>query len=734
MKTTILSLILSALTASLSFGQMPEYKGTYRDLAESKTGLPLYPLLVADSIHSYDVLAYTFNLSLASNLLSGGVNIRFSAVDNNITEIDLHFVGMTVDSVRQSGAPATYSRAGGVLTVDLSSPLPTGDSTAIDVYYHGTPQYGFYFTTNPYGQPIWYSFTEPSDARYWFPCWDEPWDKAFSDMTVSAPNTMKVSGNGYLAGSSDGPGPGRKTWHWIEIYPITTYLISLAACDYAVLQDSVFVGGSYLPLIDYVYHGDSSDAEYDFANTGAMVSFFSETFGTYPFMGEKYSMSATRIFSGWGAMEHQTNTTFGDALINGGRSYEWIVAHELAHMWFGDKTTCLDWRNIWLNESFATYLDALFTEDFYGQSSFQNRMVGFRNQYFNEDSYMRYPIYDPPPGYLFGAAEYEKGAWVLHMLRHVMGDTPFFDGMYAYSDSFAYGNASTDDFQGTMEIYYGNALDWFFSKWIYDQGHPVYRFGWDTQAYNGQTNVLFQIRQDQTNAPVFTMPVDIRFQGSGFDTTVVFWNTQQNQHFSMFFPSAPSSVTFDPGDWVLKTLSSISYTPMPDIVLDTADIFDTLQVGSRDTMYHSLGNAGKINLNYTIASDTNWIRVSPLSGSVTPGQTTNLMLIVFAPVDGDTDLVMTVSSNDPDEPVLMVPFHISVPGASILPGDANNSGEVNGVDVTYLVNYLKGYGPPPVPFLAGDTNGNCDVNGVDVTYLVNYLKGYGAPPFAGDCR
>jgi len=734
MRLTVAFSTIAILAYSVAYSQMPEYKGSYRELAASKTGRPYYELSTRDSTHSFDALAYTFNLTLSNNLLSGGVSLRFRAVDDNISQIDLHFIGMTVDSVRQGGAPISYSRTGGMLYLDLLAPLAAGDSATVDVYYHGTPQSGFYFATNSYSQPVWYSFTEPSDSRYWFPCWDEPWDKAYSEITVTAPNSMKVTGNGYLAGYWDGPGPGNRTWHWIENFPISTYLISIAACDFAVLRDSVFVGGTYLPLTNYVYHGDSAEAAYDFANTGAMISFYSERFGTYPFMGEKYSMSATRIFNGWGAMEHQTNTTFGDALITGYRYYEWIVAHELGHQWFGDKITCLDWRNIWLNESFATYLDGLFSEHFYGQSAFHDRMTGFRNQYFNEDGYARYPIYDPPPDYLFGAAEYEKGAWVLHMLRHVMADSAFFDGMHAYSDSFAYGNASTDDFQSAMEAYYGDPLGWFFGTWIYDQGYPVYRFGWDTQAYNGQTNVLFQIRQDQSNAPVFTMPVDIRFQGSGFDTTVVFWNSLQNQHYSMFFPSAPSSLTFDPGDWILKVLSPIAYTPMPDIVLDLSPIYDTLDVGSQDTVYRSLGNAGKINLDYSISSDTNWVKVSPATGSVTPGQTATLTLIIKAPLPGEMTVLADVSSNDPDEPVVTIPCFINVSGSPFIPGDANNSGDVNGVDVTYLVNYLKGFGPPPDPMLLGDANGNCDVNGVDVVYLVNYLKGFGPPPFAGDCR
>jgi hypothetical protein len=734
MKIVFVSLFLALMSPLLALSQMPVYKGSYRELAESKKYPVTGNLATSDSLHSFDVLAYTFNLGVSNNFITGNVNIRFKAVINNLAQIDLHLVGMTVDSVRQTGLPVAFSRPTGLLRLNLISPLPTGDTTMVTIFYHGAPSSGFYFSSNRYGQPMWYTSTEPSDARYWFPCWDEPWDKAYSDMTVSGPIAMKFTGNGRLIDSWDGPGPGIRSWHWVEGYPVSTYLISLAACDYAVLRDSVLVGGSYLPLTNYVYHADSSDAVFDFGNVDAMISFYSEKFGNYPFMGEKYSMSQSRIFNGYGAMENQTNTTYGDGLIDGNRGYEWIVAHELAHMWFGDKTTCLDWRNIWLNESFATYLDALFTEHFYGASSFRSRMADNQSQYFNEDSYARYPIYNPPSSYLFGSAEYEKGAWVLHMLRRIMGDEPFFTGMAAYSNTFPYGNASTADFQGIMESFYVNSLEWFFNEWIYDQGFPVYSLGWATQPYEGRINVLLEIRQDQINAPRFEMPIDIRFQGIGYDTTVVFWNNQIDQYYSISFPIAPSNVIFDPDSWILKTQSIMAYHAKPDIRLTQTPINRTLLLGDIDTVYLPLGNAGNAQLNYSLSFDPHWLAITPVTGFVGPGLIDTLDIVVIGHLLGDTTTFLSVSTNDPNRPLITIPVNLTVTGSAIIPGDANNSGTVNGIDVIYLVNYLKGLGPAPSPLLLGDSNGSCDVNGIDVTYLVNYLKGIGNAPFAGNCR
>jgi aminopeptidase N len=727
-------LFLMILTAN-SYAQMPEYKGSYHDLAISKKATMIYQFATADSIHTFDVLAYNFNLTVSNELLSGNVNIRFRAVDNNMSQIELHFIDMTVDSILQANNPIPFSRAGGMLHVNLMAPLISADSTNIQVFYHGTPTSGFYFSTNSYGQAMWYTSTEPSDARYWFPCWDEPWDKAFCDMVVSGPNSMKFTGNGRLAGSWDGPGIGQKTWHWVESYPISTYLISLAACDYAVLQDSVLVAGSYLPLIDYVYHADSAHAVYDFGNVGAMISFYSQMFGDYPFLGEKYSMSESRIFTGYGAMENQTNTTFGDGLITGGRPYEWIVAHELGHMWFGDKTTCLDWRNIWLNEGFATYLDALFTEHFYGQNSFLNRMSGFRSQYYGEDSYRRYPVYDPPPDYIFGEAEYEKGAWVLNMLRHIMGDSSFFAAMRTYSNTFAYGNASTADFQNIMENQYGSSLDWYFGEWIYDQGYPIYNLGWAVQPYNGSYNVILQLVQSQYNAPVFNMPIDFQFQGIDNDTTITLWNNQVDQYFSIFLPSIPGNIIFDPGGWILRNYpSTLSVIPRPYIDVATNEITDNLILGDVDTLLLPIGNAGNGIMNYFAVGDDHWMNIFPEFGPIGPGQIDTLKIAVFGFLAADTTINIRIVSDDPDHPTLFKPVHLIVTGTSILPGDANNSGQVNGIDVVYLVNYFKGLGPSPTPFLQGDCNGDCSVNGLDVTYLVNYLKGLGSAPFAGSCR
>jgi aminopeptidase N len=287
-------------------------------------------------------------------------------------------------------------------------------------------------------------------------------------------------------------------------------------------------------------------------NTPDMVEYYSQRITPYGFPDEKYAVVQSSVFNGWGAMENQTNTTYGDNLITGNRAYEWIDAHELAHMWFGDLVTCGDWRNIWLNESFATYFDALYTEYKYGYSSFQQRREDFFTFYSNEDQQIRYAIYDPPPGYIFGAVEYEKGALVLHMLRRLLGDQNFFAALIDYVNDYRYGNATTEEFKAHLETYYGD-LDWFFAEWVYQAGHPEYRWTWWAVAQGQNYALNITIHQVQSNAPVFTMPITFKAHlANGTDTAFVLWNSAQSQGYTVLLRQRPTSVSFDPENDLLK--------------------------------------------------------------------------------------------------------------------------------------------------------------------------------------
>jgi aminopeptidase N len=278
---------------------------------------------------------------------------------------------------------------------------------------------------------------------------------------------------------------------------------------------------------NYVWPEDSADAVNSFQNTVDMMDFFSDSarYGRYPF--EKYGHVEAYPFP-WGGMENQTMTMVHQSWVVYGSDNG--IAHELSHMWWGDMVTCLDWRNIWLNEGFATYSDEQYTYHQRGRAAFLTQIQGRAQDYFDEEALDAHPIYDPPyPDHLFDwGHSYCKGAWVQHMLRYVEGDTVwaqpgvFFRALRAYGDSFRYKNANTEDYKRIHEQVTGLELDWFFDEWVYDDWYPTYSLGWQgRQTVDGWEVVLDVAQNNHSGAPaVFHMPVEVRVNWSGGNQTL----------------------------------------------------------------------------------------------------------------------------------------------------------------------------------------------------------------------
>jgi len=337
-------------------------------------------------------------------------------------------------------------------------------------------------------------------------------------------------------------------------------LISIGAARFAEFhQMFVTAAGDSIPILHFVYPEDSAAAVADVQHLPDMMRFFSEKFGPYPF--KKYGMLEAPMR---GAMEHQTLTTMSDLLYTGDRRYEGVVAHELGHQWWGDCVTLTDWREIWLNEGFATYSDALYTEHAYGEKAFREKMDRFAARYFREDdSVGRFPIYNPKK--MWGATVYEKGAWVLHMLRGVVGDSVFFSILKTYHHTFAYRNATIADFQDIAESVSGSDLKWFFHEWLYEAGYPVFRFQWQAlPAPSGRVKTKLLLEQIQVQAPVFKMPVHVQFEFKDSTRIQTLWVDQVKQEFDFTFRAAPKRVVFDPDHWMLKKLYDLSTLSPPE--------------------------------------------------------------------------------------------------------------------------------------------------------------------------
>jgi len=358
--------------------------------------------------------------------------------------------------------------------------------------------------------------SEPSDARYWLPCYDEPWDKAKVDLIIKVRSSYLVASNGLLI--RDEINGNERIFHWRSKHPMSTYLIAFAVSEYITFSDwyhKVSNPSDSIEVKYYVWREDSLKAVSAFKNVVDMMKFFSLKFGEYPF--EKYGMVAVYPFR-YGGMEHQTMTTIHRKWLDG--NSEGGIAHELAHQWWGDLVTCETWAEIWLNEGFASYGDALYTEYKYGFEAFKSKLEYWAKAYFWEDSIIRYPIYNPPSGRLFGTAVYYKGAWVLHMLRNLIGDSAFFAVLQEWGRRYAYGTGTTQKFIQVVNDITGEDLSWFFNQWVYEAGYPVLDFSVSFANYD---TLFINLRQTQRNAIIFRFPIEFKIQAKNLDTILTFW-------------------------------------------------------------------------------------------------------------------------------------------------------------------------------------------------------------------
>lgn len=442
-----------------------------------------------------------------------------------------------------------------------------GEEFEVDITYNGTPgSSGFgSFEFNEHGpegnkEPAIWTLSEPYGSSDWWPSKDTPADKAdSSDVWITADDYFVSVSNGVLDDEIDN-GDGTKTYKWHNSYPIAHYLISLAMTNYQVYQnDFEYEPGKFLPVVHYNYPENFDDTrKQNLDKTNDMLEVFSNLFGPYPFLNEKYGHAEF----GWGGgMEHQTISSMG-------AYFESIVSHELAHQWFGDKITCKDWQNIWLNEGFATYSEALFDEFFHGKSAYQDKIsseMGTPDQTWTAKSASGSIFVQDisSVGQIFnGARSYAKGAVVLHMLRKVVGDDNFFNILKTYiaHPDLAYNVAVTEDFQTVCEDVSGQNLDYFFNEWIYGENYPKYSMEWNSNNLgNDKYKVDLNIsQQSQSNPTYFTMPIDIKISTNTGDTTVTIFNNQLSQNFEIDVNGQPNQIQLDPDNWILKDIIGVT--------------------------------------------------------------------------------------------------------------------------------------------------------------------------------
>ena len=508
-------------------------------------------------VNNYDLKYHRFFLFTdpAQAYISGSVTSYFVATQPDMSSIQFQLYStMSADSAFHQGKKSGLSHNGNVITVSFNEITPKGSLDSVTVYYHGNPTtsgFGSFGNEIHGGAPGMWTLSEPYGASDWWPSKNDLTDKIDSiDMFVVTPKGNHVASNGLLI--SETPYEVNSVLaHWKHRYPIVSYLIAIASTNYARFSDYYITGTDSLEVLNYVYPEDSALLRFGAATVLPSIALFEDLFGPYPFRAEKYGHAQF----GWGGgMEHQTMTFLGKTAFNAE-----IIAHELAHQWFGDMVTCGSWHDIWLNEGFATYCAGLRYE-------FIDQSYWTLWKSLNITSVCKYPggsVYctdTTSVGRIFDSRlSYSKGAMLLHMLRWVVGDDNFFTGIrnYVNDPELKHGFALTDDFKTHMETTSGLDLTGFFADWLYGQGFPTYTVSIGQMPDHQATVTIYQ-KQSHASVSFFEMPVPIQFFGDGKDTVLVFNHTFSGEAFSVNPGFAINSMKFDPDLWLVSSNNKIT--------------------------------------------------------------------------------------------------------------------------------------------------------------------------------
>lgn len=514
--------------------------------------------------HSFDVIKYTLDVDLYNcyttpypRSFTGSVIIEFK-VDSVLNSIKLNAenFSLIIDSVRLAGV--SFTHLSDMLNIQLNRTYNVGESANVKVYYRhkDVQDYAFYSNTGTV-----FTDCEPEGARRWFPCWDKPSDKALLDLTAKVKANVKLGSNGRLADST--LVGDFLTYHWISDQNIATYLIAVTSKVNYQLNigwwHKISNPADSIPFRYYFNLGENPAPVMSIMPN--MATWYSQNFIEHPF--DKNGFATLNSQFSWGGMENQTLTSLCTNCWT-----ESLAAHEFAHQWFGDMITCSTWADIWLNEGFGTWTEAFWYESYGGYNAYKNDINNDADNYLSNNpgwaiSDPSWAITTPSNNILFNyAITYTKGACVLHQLRYVLGDSLFFQTLKTYcaDTNLKFHSAKISDFIAKVNQVSGNDYTWFFDQWIYQPNHPVYQNTYNFQDMgNNQWNVNFFMKQVQTNAPFFKMPIEINIRFSdATDTTIRFMNDVNMQQFSWAFGKQPVYFRFDPDrQIVLKGGSTI---------------------------------------------------------------------------------------------------------------------------------------------------------------------------------
>ena len=504
--------------------------------------------------NSVDVLDYDlfFNLHPEEKYFVADAKIKAKILTEDIPSLDFNFYdNFELQSVKLNDSLVNYNYEGMHLSIPIDKTIQ--DTFLLEVKYSGTPKRvgldGFVFGKIN-DQQLTYTLSEPNYASSWFPCNDIPTDKALLDMRIENDSSQVSVSNGKLMKIETSG--NRKVFHWKTFYPISTYLISLYSSDYTEFDDK-YISLDKLDTLNiryYVLPEHLDKAKTDFAEHPKIIKYFAETFGEYPFLKEKYGVA--EFLWQLGAMENQTITGIATNLVGGDNLFLDVYVHELSHHWWGDAVGLKSWNDIWLNEGFATYCEALYFEHKSGKAALISTMMQKYQRHYTG-------TLNNPGNYLFSNTVYNKGAWVMHMLRWELGDSLFFNSLRNYFEKYKYSNASANDFKSVCESVSGKNLDQFFSQWVDGEGQIELNYNWETILENDSTFLTkIEIEQVNKNNNLFVFPLEVglKFNSDSLKLFRVNVDSLTNL-FTLKTGLTPLKILIDPNNWLLireKTL------------------------------------------------------------------------------------------------------------------------------------------------------------------------------------
>jgi aminopeptidase N len=468
----------------------------------------LFSTVFISAQRNIDVLHYKFEIELSDNsdTIKGKAFVELKFLENtnkfflNLTSHIFKGKGMIAYRVLRKDEAVSSTHGNDSLYISLSSPATKDEVRTYEIFYEGIPSDGLIISKNKYGERTFFADNWPNRAHNWIPCIDDPSDKASFEFIVTAPSHYRVISNGILTEETN-LANNKKLTHWKEDIPLPTKVMVIGAADFAVNQfpDSP----DNIPVSAWVYQRDSINGFIDYAPATAILKFLSNYIGPYPYK-KLANVESKTIFGG---MENAGAIFYSENTVTGNSEDESLMAHEITHQWFGDMVTEKSFAHLWLSEGFATYFAHIYIESKYGTDSLNKEMQKDRDDVIEFAKAWNKPVVDSVSPYmrLLNVNSYQKGSWVLHMLRRQLGDSVFHQIIRSYYDIYKGKNADTKDFENIAEKISGKSLAIFFRQWLYMPGLPNLKISWKYRSKEKQVS----IKVDQVQTGLFQFPLDI---------------------------------------------------------------------------------------------------------------------------------------------------------------------------------------------------------------------------------